>query len=251
MGKLIMRRKIESTLDEDQTFETLQNTTFLSNRLSIPYGKMKPCIARLYANALSKGSYPNRNSGALIIATELRRLEKEKDDVLFLLKEWNQKNEPPLKISQIEKAVKSAFHKKENGEYRYNYTCNNPFLAINCIGEYCQIGKSFEKRRKYNNNRQFLDYSWQNILSNKAKDIYYIAIPELERRLGVGAGGILFASHRRIAHFAGVSRKGLKKSLLKLKEVGLLARCEIGTSRKWERKATIIQRKIPIPRPSK
>jgi hypothetical protein len=213
---------------------------------------MKRCIAYLFSSGLYKGSYPDRSTGALIIATELRRVGKNEEGVSYFLTEWNQKNKPPLKKSQLEKAIKSAFQKKENGDYRYNYTCNNSYLIANCIGkEYCQFGKSFAKHRKYNNNRLFLDYGWQNILSNKAKDIYYIAIPELERRMGVGAGGLVFASHRKIARFAGVTPKDIKVFLFELKKRGLLIRCEIGTARKWEKKATVIQRALPIPKPSR
>lgn len=243
---------LEPSLTEDQTHKVLENTTLLSNRLSIPSELMKRCIVYLFSSGLYKGSYPDRNTGALIIATELRRVGKDEEGVSYFLTEWNQKNEPPLKKSQLEKVIKSAFSKKENGDYQYNYTCNNDYLKANCVGkEYCQFGKSFTKHRKYNKNRLFLDYGWQNILSNKAKDIYYIAIPELERRMGVGAGGLVFASHRKIARFAGVTPKDIKVSLFELKRRGLLIRCEIGTARKWEKKATVIQRALPIPRPSR
>ncbi len=239
------------TLDENQVHTTLEDVTLLENKLSLPYEVMRKCVARLYSHGLYKGSYPDRNTGALIIATELRRVDKCKEEVLFLLKDWNQKNNPSLKISQLEKAVKSAFQKKDKGDYRYKYTCNNSYLMVNCVGkEYCRFGRSFKKHRKYNNNRLFLDYGWQNILSNKAKDIYYIAIPELERRLVGKAGAEIFAAQRKIAHFAGVERKDLSKYLLELKRIGLLTKCIVGVPG-VRGKATVIQRKIPIPRPSR
>jgi hypothetical protein len=224
--------------------DTLEKTTRVSDKLVIPYGQIKPCVAKIIEDGLYKGSFPNRNVGGLIIASELRRIGKSVEEVVVRLREWNYKNKPSLRISQLNSVVKSAFGKE------YKYSCNSEFLKSSCVGvDFCSFGKGFTKFRKYNLNRTFLDVGWQLILSNSAKDIYYIALPELERRLGVGAGGVIMANYIRIAYFAGITPKSIKKGLLELKEAGLLARCVIGVSRKWERKATEIQRVIPIPRP--
>jgi hypothetical protein len=92
-----------------------------------------------------------------------------------------------------------------------------------------------------------LEYGWQNFLSNSAKDLYYLGIIELERRLGVGAGGNVIANHKRLSQIAGISPKSVGKALLELSQTPLIKHFKMGKPRKWEGKATEIQRAIPIP----
>jgi len=233
-------------MNSESIYKTLVTTHRSESKLQISDGLLKPCVADLLERGLCKGSLPDRTTGGLIIASELRRIGKSENYVLSFLKEWNFKNSPSLRISKIQGIVRSAYKKE------YRYSCNSEYLKVNCVGEeFCSFAKNFTKFRKYNNNRRFLDLGWQLILPNISKCIYYIAIPELERRLGVGAGGVVIANYKRIAYFAGISVRSVKAGLLYLvKKTPLLLKCKIGTSRKWERNATVIQRRIPIPPPS-
>ena len=236
----------KSEMDSDTIYDTLACASRLAQSLDIEGKNFKPCIAFIMENGLEKGDFTNRAVGSVIIASELRRLGKDEDSVLDYLKTWNQKNRPPRRLSEIKSTVRSAFRKE------YRYSCKSVYLEPFCVGkDFCSFAKLRSRNGKYTNNRKFLEYGWQNILSNSAKDLYYIGIVELERRLGVGAGGVVIANHRRFAHFAGICPKTVGKALLELAQAPLIKHFAMGTPRKWEGKATEIQRKIPIPPPPK
>jgi hypothetical protein len=230
----------------DKIYDTLACASKLVGRLDVDGKNLKPCVARMIEEGLEKDGVPDRATGSVIIASQLRTLGKDEDYVLGFLKEWNQKNRPPRKVSEIESAVRSAFRKD------YGYTCKSVYLEALCIGkEFCSFAKLNSLSGKYFNNRKFLEYGWQTILSNSAKDLYYIGIVELERRLGVGAGGIVIANHKRMAFLAGITPKTIGKALLELSKTPLIKHFKMGKPQKWEGKATEIQRTIPIPPPSK
>ena len=236
----------KSEMHSDRIYDTLACASNLAGSLDIDGRNLKPCIALIMEKGLEKGDLTDRATGSVIIASELRRLGKDEDFVSDYLKTWNQKNRPPRRLSEIESAVRSSFRKE------YRYSCKNVHLEQLCPGrEFCSFAKLKSPNGRYQNNRKFLEYGWQNFLSNAAKDLYYIGIVELERRLGVGAGGIVIANHKRFALFAGISPKTAGKALLELAQTPLIRHFEMGTPRKWEGKATEIQRTIPIPAPPK
>ncbi len=230
--------------DSDKTYDVLKSQTSISRELSIPQEILKPCVSQIMAEGLSKGFFPDRNTGAVIIASELRRVGRNSQQVADILKHWNLRNRPALSPSRIESAVKSAFKKE------YKYSCNREELKAFCISkDFCSYAKGYSKHRKKFTNETFLELGWQMILNPIAKDIYYIAIPRLERIHNVGIGGRIYANYTKIAYWSGVSKRSIKKGLLELAKTPLLAECKIGESRKWERKATVIRRRIPIPKP--
>lgn len=233
-------------IDSDKVYETLVAGSKAVKSLDIDSRNLKPCIASIIESGLEKGSLPDRSTGALIITSELRRLGKDRKFTLDFLRNWNKKNRPLKRESEIRSAVKSGFGKE------YRYSCQNVNLQQFCIGkDFCQFAKVTSQSGKYTNNRKFLEFGWQNLLSNVAKDLYYLAIIELERRLTVGPGGIVIANHKRFAELAGITVKSVGKALLELSRTPLIKHFEMGTPRKWEVKATEIQRTIPIPRPPK
>jgi len=236
----------KSEIDSDRIYDVLAYASRLARSLDIEGKNFKPCIALIMENGLEKGDFTNRGVGSVIIASELRRLGKDEDFVLDYLKTWNQKNRPPRRLSEIASTVRTAFRKE------YRYSCKSVYLEPFCVGtDFCSFAKLKSCDGKYTNNRKFLEYGWQNILSNSAKDLYYMGIVELERRLGVGAGGIVIANHRRFGHFAGIWPKTVGKALLELAQTPLIKHFVMGTPRKWEGKGTEIQRAIPIPPPPK
>jgi len=227
----------------DRICRTLESASRVSQLHDLNAGELRPCIGRLMDTPLLKGGFPQRNEACLIIASELRRIGKDEEKTFEILREWNQKNINPLRDSEIESAIRTAFRKE------YNYSCWNANLKEFCIEDSCPFAKYVRGRQgKYFNNRMFLQYGWQNILSNSVKCVYYMALPELERRLGVGAGGLIIANQKRIADLAGVSKKSVRQALKELARVGLIS-YEPGVPRKWERKASRIRRIIPIPKP--
>jgi hypothetical protein len=228
----------------DKVYDTLSSASKVSKRCDLNVGELRPCIGKMMETPLFKGSFPQRNEACLVIASELRRVGKNEERVLEILRGWNWKNIDPLKESEVRSAMSTAFRKE------YNYSCLNPNLKEFCVGDSCPFANYIKGKRKYFDNRMFLGYGWQNILSNVAKCVYCIALPELERRLGVGAGGLIIANQRRIAKWAGVSEKSVRKALKELVEVSLIT-YEPGLPRKWEGKASKIRRFIPIPKPSK
>lgn len=231
-------------MHSDDVFKTLERVTKISEKLLVPYEQIKPCVIKIM-KGLPKGSFPNRVTGGLIIASELRRIGLSKEKVSDVVIDWNTKNQPPLPISKIASIVRSSYKRE------YKYSCNNENLKVNCVGKsFCSFHKAFSKHRKYYNNRVFLDLGWQMFLSNSAKSVYYISLLELERRLGVGAGGRIITNYRKIAYFSGVSIKIIKKALTELNNKGLLTELRIGSRKRHGRIGTQIRRKIPIPTPS-
>lgn len=75
----------------------------------------------------------------------------------------------------------------------------------------------------------------------------YHALIKLERKWGVIDGGRLFASYDRIVEESGVSKPSVKKHLLLLQRLGLIHSLIIGKSNSREKKATELNRTIPIP----
>jgi len=242
-------------MNSDEIAEARSRTSDVARRLNIDTGTLKPCIAEVIENGRRKGDEPGRERCAFLIACELRRVGKDHNLVFGILQNWNSKNNPSLEIAKLRSSAKSAFKLKENGEYRYNPGCQYEDMQWLCLGDEFRKGLCpFAPRsgkNKYTKNRLFLEYGWQNLLGNAAKDIYYIALPELERRSGVGAGGQVIANYKKIAQLAGITPKSVVTALKELRETPLIAYLKTGIPRRWEGKATVIRREIPIPRPPK
>ena len=233
-----------SAVESNEVYDTLVSASRLAGSLDVDGRNFRPCIAKMMEAGLEKGSFPDRSTGAVIIASELRRLGKQEDFVASYLIQWNQKNRPPKRISEIRSAINSAFRKE------YRYSCHNVALEQLCIGkDLCSHARLTSQSRKYTNNRKFIQHGWQNLLSNSATLLYYLAIIELERRLGVGPGGRVIANHRKLAKLAGITAKTVGKALSELAGTPLIAHFKMGKPRKWEGRATEIRRTIPIPGP--
>ena len=205
---------------------------------------MKPCFTKMLATNFDKTKHISRNEVSVAITSELKRLGYEDEKIIKRVLRWNENNIKNIKREKLLENVNYTLNKD------YNYSCFQPLLKIFCQFELqsnCEY-YAYKGKKKYFNNRPFLQYGWQNILSNASKDIYYIALPELERRKGVGAGGRIYANQNEIAKCAGISTKNMRTHLKELALHKLIV-FEIGTPRVWEGKATMIQRLLPIPKP--
>ena len=223
---------------------SLEASSELSKVLDVPGKRIKPCVAIMLKTAFVRGDFVDRSRAANIIASDLKILGKDAEYTMNVLLKWNENNIAPLSYSSLSSTVRTAYG------HDYRYSCNNEYLQAFCPDpEMCPYGRSFgSQTSKYTNNRLFFKYRWPEILSNAEKSIYFLALIELERRRGVGAGGLILANHRDIASLAGIQSKYVGKRLLRLQDVGLI-KYKPGVPRKWEGKASEIRRVIPIPKP--
>jgi len=243
------RKLISRTLDgergelqSDRISAGLQASSTLANRLGHPGPDIRPCIARLLETSRTKGGYPDRSTAAVIIASELKRIGKTYEYAATVLATWNSKHDPPLRQSELAKAVRNAYEKD------YNYGCQNAVLKLFCLGpETCPFARRLVARKRLND-LVFFDYDWPGHLSNLQVLIYQVALPYLEKVRKVGRGGVVFASHREIARSCGISARRVGENLTKLNELGLIE-YRPGTPRVWERAASEIRRTFPIPQP--
>jgi hypothetical protein len=228
----------------DRQLQGLLAQSELSDDLNLNANTIKPCVARIWKTYFEKGSHLSRGMACSIITSELLKLDYDQSRIRVELEKWNRNNNPPLRQSDLKSTLKTAIRQN------YNYSCNHYFLQEFCIGlDLCMYAKGKQEKRQINF-RVFFSYNWQLILKNVAKLIYWLALPEIEKKRGFKPGSTLYVSHRDIAHYAGVSLKYVKKGLEELTSHRLIE-YKPGTSRRWERNATEVRRIFPIPRPSK
>lgn len=216
----------------------------VSNELYINPKTIRPCIAMMIKSGFEKGGLPDRSTISSILASEFVKLGFESERIEHELTNWNKLNNPPIKHSAIGSTIKTAIRNN------YNYSCRHHFIMEYCIGhEFCAYSKGLSTT-KIINFRLFIAYHWQLILSNIDVLVYWLALPELEKRKGLKPGSVIYENHSEIAKFAGISKKYVKKALESLAAYGLI-QYKPGTPRKWEGKASEIKRMFPIPKPPK
>lgn len=231
----------ESTLDEE--LHGLIAQTELSDELNINPNTIRPCIAKIWQTGFKSGSVLNRSMASSILASEFIKLDYVQARVEDELYKWNRRNNPPLRQSEIRATIRTAIRRT------YNYSCKHYFLEDFCIGnDLCMWSKGKAEGKRYNY-RALFTYKWQLILKNVAKLIYWLALPEIEKRRGFKPGSKLYVSHRDIAYYAGISRSHVKTGLEQLFSYGLID-YKPGTSRRWEKNATEVRRIFPLPRPT-
>ena len=225
-------------MNDTNNLETIKDAT---RKFTLPEF-IKPCVS-LMLNDNFEGS---RDRVAYIIATELRRVGKRPEVTEKILAEWDRDNVPPLGISKIRCKIRSAY------KTDYTFGCNNePIILEYCEKvnkDFCQYHKEIFPQKRIGSDRDFIKYGWQNHLTPGARLVYFMALPELEKRRGLRAGERLFASHREIAKACGVSLDRIGKILEKLADKGLI-KYKTGEPYRWRVEASGIQRIIPIPKP--
>lgn len=228
----------------DNLIKGLEASSELSKSTGHPGPGIKPCIATLIETPLEKGGFPNRNEAGLVIASELRRIGQDYDQVMFRLEKWNKQNKPFLKNSDLRNIANSAFRKD------YKYGCLNPILSAYCIGEdVCPFVIGVRSKKPKYNDLVFLDRGWQCVLTTTQSAIYWIGLKYLEVTRHIGKGGRIFANHTQIAKASGVSLSSIRRNLKILQKVGLIE-YKPGTPRKWEGCASEIRRIFPVPHPT-
>lgn len=209
-----------------------------------------PCVSLMLNDSFEKGGEFSRDRVAYIIATELRRIGESSEVAEKKLTRWDEGNVPSLGISKIRIKAKSAYARD------YSFGCNNEAVILEYCKkvnkDFCRYYKQISSGKRIGNDRDFIRYGWPNILSGSERDVYYIALPELEKRRGIKAGDLIIANHREIAKICGVSLgrvAGELGVLKKLQRRGLIT-YKPGKPYRWRVEASEIKRIIPIPKPS-
>ena len=216
----------------------------VSRDLHINPKALRPCIAKMIKTGFEKGKIPDRSSISSILASEFVKIGFDTQRIEHELLKWNILNTPPLKQSAIHSTIKTAIRNN------YNYSCRHDFVREFCIGhDICAYATGFYRANKINF-RLFFTYHWQLILRNTALLVYWVALPELEKRKGLKPGSVIYENQVEIARFAGISKKYVRSALEELTAYGL-TEYKPGTPRKWEGKATEVRRLFPIPKPPK
>jgi len=103
------------------------------------------------------------------------------------------------------------------------------------------------KRGKKNGNYDFERLHGKALIKHGGSVRVYKALIKLERKWGKDNGGKLFASYDNIVEESGVSKSSVKNHLIFLQGLGLIHSLITGKSNSREKKATELNRTIPIP----
>lgn len=244
MAESIQTSGLDYALKGGPVAEGHNACSMMSEEIGIGGEDIKPCIAILFRDGCIKGfSELDRNTAGHLIAVELKRLSFGESENTRILNNWNKKNQPPMRISEIDSIVASAYRKP------YDYGCHHPNLKLICIKkENCQfIQKGKGKYLKKVLWRDVMLKGWMLILSNPAKMIYSIALPELEYRRQVGPGNRIYVGYRDISSILGwKSHSRLKGYLEELAGFHLIEFIPGDPLRK-NRKASEVTRIVPVP----
>ena len=206
-----------------------------------PGPDIRPCLARLLKTDLVKGDYPDSDAATVALTAELLRLGMDEQEIEARLNEWNRSHSPPLRQAEFRRAVKNGI------AYKYDYSCEHPILSYFCIGCDCPVHKRKEQRNRKVQNFRFLDYGWQNLLTKRQTLLYLCALPYLEIKRRVGPGGTIIANHWQIGKACGIPVKRMGEDLQVLADFRLIEYTP-GKPQKWKRQASVIKRRLPIPR---
>jgi hypothetical protein len=203
---------------------------------------IKLCILYILENGTKFRSYDEKKL-IFIIANEMKRVGKKKKVAIKTLNRWVMYNDYQLKISDTEKAIKSAY------EGNYKYGCNtNPIIVDSCDEfngkDHCNLSQG-----KQSNNNPFIlfKFGWPQVLTNKEM-LVYLGIMYIEKCRNFNKGDLLFISHRHLASVVGGSHSYIKDPLEGLDKKGLIE-YKSGKSFKWRKQASEIKRIVSIPTP--
>jgi hypothetical protein len=240
----ILTQPLDAANRSDDMARGLHAASHMAEVLGVEGHEVRPCIAVYFAEGCRKGmTFVGRNGACHLIVVELRRLGFGELELLPYLREWNEKNQPPLRESEL-RSVKSSAYKK-----LYKYGCNNAKLTGTCIGKdncpFVLRGKGIYKKKVLW--REFTLKGWQRVLSDAAKMIYNVALPEMEYRRQISPGGRIYVNQRELATIIGrKSHSRIGQYLEELHNRGLIVYLH-GDPLKKNRKASEIIRVVPVP----
>jgi hypothetical protein len=244
MNKLLTQ-SLDAALSDNIIARGLHAGSKMAERIDVNGDEIRPCIAILFEEGCTRGdSAPGRDPAGHLITVELRRLNIPIEEAIEYLRDWNLLNYPPLRESELQKIISSAYRRTEP----YKYSCDHYKLSHTCIGkENCPWAKG----TKPINNREiryyFLAKGWNWVLKSNTKLIYLWVLPLLEGRRQVGTGGKVYVGYREIASILGHKyHSDIKRYLDELSKFGLIKFIP-GDRLRSKRKASEISRILTIP----
>lgn len=226
------------TMDELQALEA-QQTIYSNFRISPKV--IKPCVAHLIVHN-PKNKMFNPNDYAFIIATELRRARQDRQKANMVLKAWNNRNNPALRLNELNGIISRAYRKP------YSYGCHNVILQEYCLGnENCAYYKNLFARKGRHREADFYKYGWQKILTPTQIALYH-GLVYIERLLSLKPGELIIGSYNFISPRVGVAKSHLTENFSQLQKLGLI-KWQKGKPYKWRETASEIRRIIAIPKP--
>ena len=229
----------------------LQTQKKVKSKYGLSGDNFKPCVCVLLDQSFPQGFGFSRNPVGYIIATELRKTGQPADKGFKILSDWNQKNKPSMNEGEVKRIIKSAWSSN------YTFGCNYPTLLNFCVGkDLCPYYQRFvSKNRPKGSISDFYKKGWPLVLT-QPEVCLYTALPEAEKENGTFPGERLFITYNNLHRLSRVN-KGLIKACLVggrnkrgLDPSGLI-KVKIGSPYRWQRKATEIQRTLPIPYPER
>ncbi len=225
--------------------DSLYRVKRISKKYCLPDSIM-PCVKSLLDMSFNEGI---RNEVAYIIATELEK-EFDEDKTKEILRCWNSENEVALLDREIRSVVKSAYVHPEK-----KHGCNpSAYILQEICDEFggkkaCQYYRDFigDKAVRHND-YDYYKYGWHNIVGHYGFRLYFgLTYIEYKRRWKKGSQ--LYLSVRDMRRLLGLKNSdSLKINAIKLRNLGLI-NYEIGKQHKYNGKAGMYQRIIPIPKP--
>jgi hypothetical protein len=219
----------------------------------------KPCIGVLLDGYLGD----ERHKAAFLLALEWRRLGVNQRDATRALKRWAKTidyNAPRA----AEKAVRSAYAKLPNGQWRYHPpglkkkgisgyllqpTCESVGCPQNCPAFSGVYGAGPEDYAR------FCRLGWPEFLRGKRRYAaieVYQAVCRIEQDRNFRSGAELRVTHHQLAEAAAVDRKTVSRCLLLLAGEYSLITYEAGSGsgpNSKDRQASKVKRLLPVPSP--
>jgi len=115
-----------STTDSGEIVIPIRSGKFEEKFVPLPH--TKPCIAKILRQGVPKGL---RNDCTFILACFFRIHGFPIDIAARIIYEWNENNDPPLSIRELQNTILSAYSKS------YGLSCHDPILRRFCNEDVC------------------------------------------------------------------------------------------------------------------
>jgi len=209
--------------------------------------QLKPCVAVLVEQGID-GTNLDATLAAIIISSELRKLQKPRDQALRVCLRWAVDTAVAFKTQRkLEGRVVAAYERDE--PYDYGCGLDGPLYQSGlCIGhEACPYYKALGGKREPEE-WDFCEYGWPLLLSGSACRIYLALMAREAQKRAVG--GTSFVSFRQLERWSGVRRRRVREGLEELAGHGLI-QVIVGSKGGQHKRATEITRTQPIPEPKR
>jgi hypothetical protein len=234
----------------NDTLEKLELVRQIADRFKLDSAELRPCVAAMLAKD-GRDIFSKFEHIAFMIAIDLARAGERPERISEILNDAHISSR-----ANIRNAVQSA---KDEKYKRWQCDSNTMRYELDQIRQYYCVGKShclwyaqhdgkWKKKFREEEDEKFEKYGWHHIISAYERGLYNV-IRELERIHGAGTGGLIIASHDKLAFMVGCSRRHVGTLLSNLRDVYKLINYQVGDKTRQARTASKIQRIMPVPEP--